>query len=62
MPPEDGTTSATRNTEAGGSGSGPALKKGPWTSEEDAVLMEYVNTHGEGSWNAGPSPKMFKNF
>ncbi|KAM0072874.1 putative transcription factor MYB-HB-like family [Helianthus debilis subsp. tardiflorus] len=52
MPPEDGTTSTTRNTAAGGSGSGTALKKGPWTSEEDAVLMEYVNTHGEGSWNA----------
>ncbi|GAV76435.1 Myb_DNA-binding domain-containing protein [Cephalotus follicularis] len=28
------------------------LKKGPWTSAEDAILMEYVNKHGEGNWNA----------
>ncbi|CAI0542259.1 unnamed protein product [Linum tenue] len=28
------------------------LKKGPWTSAEDAILMEYVTTHGEGNWNA----------
>ncbi|XP_071736256.1 transcription factor GAMYB-like [Rutidosis leptorrhynchoides] len=29
-----------------------SLKKGPWTSAEDAILMEYVNKHGEGNWNA----------
>ncbi|MBA0561603.1 hypothetical protein Golob_018414, partial [Gossypium lobatum] len=28
------------------------LKKGPWTAIEDAVLVEYVRSHGEGSWNA----------
>ncbi|XP_073050855.1 transcription factor GAMYB-like [Primulina eburnea] len=28
------------------------LKKGPWTSAEDAILVEYVNKHGEGNWNA----------
>ncbi|CAN0905086.1 Transcription factor MYB65 [Linum grandiflorum] len=32
-------------------GSG-ALKKGPWTSAEDAILVEYVTKHGEGNWNA----------
>uniref|UniRef100_A0A5B6YVZ8 Transcription factor GAMYB-like n=2 Tax=Davidia involucrata TaxID=16924 RepID=A0A5B6YVZ8_DAVIN len=32
-------------------GGGP-LKKGPWTSAEDAILVEYVNKHGEGNWNA----------
>lgn len=41
----------------GGSGSAPeaeevALKKGPWTAAEDAVLMDYVTKHGEGNWNA----------
>ncbi|KAJ0985269.1 hypothetical protein J5N97_003625 [Dioscorea zingiberensis] len=37
----------------GGSvGGGTALKKGPWTSAEDALLVEYVNKHGEGNWNA----------
>ncbi|RDY04431.1 Transcription factor MYB97, partial [Mucuna pruriens] len=45
----------------GGSGSGgqgggnveeSSLKKGPWTTAEDAVLMDYVTKHGEGNWNA----------
>lgn len=28
------------------------LRKGPWTVEEDSLLMDYVNTHGEGRWNS----------
>ncbi|KAK8502538.1 hypothetical protein V6N13_095597 [Hibiscus sabdariffa] len=28
------------------------LKKGPWTSAEDAILVNYVKKHGEGNWNA----------
>ncbi|KAL8474341.1 hypothetical protein ACS0TY_030980 [Phlomoides rotata] len=28
------------------------LKKGPWTSAEDTMLMEYVRIHGEGNWNS----------
>ncbi|EEF36833.1 transcription factor MYB33 [Ricinus communis] len=37
----------------GGSANGGAmLKKGPWTSAEDAILIEYVKKHGEGNWNA----------
>ncbi|KAF8369680.1 hypothetical protein HHK36_032292 [Tetracentron sinense] len=31
---------------------GSVLKKGPWTSAEDAILVEYVKKHGEGNWNA----------
>nr|QHG11463.1 R2R3-MYB transcription factor 35 [Taxus chinensis] len=31
---------------------GGSLKKGPWTSAEDAILVEYVKKHGEGNWNA----------
>lgn len=31
--------------------SGPPLKKGPWTPEEDKRLRTYVEAHGEGSWN-----------
>ncbi|KAK9146254.1 hypothetical protein Sjap_006157 [Stephania japonica] len=27
-------------------------RKGPWTAEEDRLLMEYVNLHGEGRWNS----------
>ncbi|XP_028790117.1 transcription factor MYB33-like [Neltuma alba] len=36
----------------GGSASGVILKKGPWTSAEDAILVDYVKKHGEGNWNA----------
>ncbi|KAA8519265.1 hypothetical protein F0562_013521 [Nyssa sinensis] len=37
----------------GGSASrGIVLKKGPWTSAEDAILVDYVKKHGEGNWNA----------
>nr|GMD64825.1 transcription factor GAMYB-like [Ipomoea batatas]GME06454.1 transcription factor GAMYB-like [Ipomoea batatas] len=35
-----------------GSVGGKVLKKGPWTSAEDAILVEYVTKHGEGNWNA----------
>ncbi|KAE8730474.1 Transcription factor MYB51 [Hibiscus syriacus] len=28
------------------------LKKGPWTPEEDKLLTEYVNLHGEGRWSS----------
>ncbi|XP_010543777.1 PREDICTED: transcription factor GAMYB-like [Tarenaya hassleriana] len=31
---------------------GTVLKKGPWTTAEDAVLIDYVKKHGEGNWNA----------
>lgn len=31
---------------------GLVLKKGPWTSAEDAILVDYVKKHGEGNWNA----------
>ncbi|XP_059653717.1 transcription factor GAMYB-like [Cornus florida] len=36
------------NTTSGG----VVVKKGPWTSAEDAILMDYVKKHGEGKWNA----------
>jgi myb proto-oncogene protein len=31
---------------------GGALKKGPWTSAEDSILISYVTKHGEGNWNS----------
>lgn len=39
-------------------------RKGPWTAEEDRLLIEYVKLHGEGRWNsvarlAGPIPSNF---
>ncbi|XP_074568892.1 transcription factor GAMYB-like [Curcuma longa] len=33
-------------------GGNQILKKGPWTSVEDAILVDYVKRHGEGNWNA----------
>ncbi|KAK4751091.1 hypothetical protein SAY87_004573 [Trapa incisa] len=28
------------------------VKKGPWTEEEDALLLNCVNVYGEGRWNS----------
>ncbi|KAK8944813.1 Myb-related protein Myb4 [Platanthera zijinensis] len=30
------------------------LKKGPWTPEEDRVLVSYIQRHGHGNWRALP--------
>ncbi|CAA7398869.1 unnamed protein product [Spirodela intermedia] len=30
------------------------LKKGPWTVEEDQVLVSYIHRHGHGNWRALP--------
>ncbi|KAK9133379.1 hypothetical protein Scep_012907 [Stephania cephalantha] len=47
---DDGSSAGSGS--GGGGGGGGALKKGPWTAAEDAILMEYVKKHGEGNWNA----------
>ncbi|OIW08135.1 hypothetical protein TanjilG_06678 [Lupinus angustifolius] len=52
MLPNDLTESQLNDEGDGGSASGVILKKGPWTSTEDAILVEYVKKHGEGNWNA----------
>ena len=28
------------------------IKKGPWTMEEDTILVNYIASHGEGRWNS----------
>jgi len=28
------------------------LRRGPWTVEEDLLLVNYIAAHGEGRWNA----------
>lgn len=28
------------------------LRKGPWTMEEDLILINYIANHGEGVWNS----------
>lgn len=27
------------------------LRRGPWTREEDNLLIRYIAQHGEGRWN-----------
>ncbi|XP_057954725.1 transcription factor MYB101 isoform X2 [Malania oleifera] len=45
-------TSGEAGEEEGGGSKVAMMKKGPWTAEEDAILIEYVRKHGEGNWNA----------
>lgn len=28
------------------------LRRGPWTVDEDLILINYISTHGEGRWNS----------
>ncbi|KAM3396542.1 myb-related protein [Capsicum galapagoense] len=30
------------------------LRKGPWSSQEDSLLTNYINQHGEGHWRSLP--------
>uniref|UniRef100_A0ACD5TDL7 Uncharacterized protein n=1 Tax=Avena sativa TaxID=4498 RepID=A0ACD5TDL7_AVESA len=36
----------------GGAAAETAVRKGPWTMEEDLVLANYVAANGEGAWNS----------
>ncbi|MCD7458025.1 Transcription factor myb60 [Datura stramonium] len=31
------------------------VKKGPWTPEEDIILVSYIQEHGPGNWRNVPS-------
>ncbi|KAG6480299.1 hypothetical protein ZIOFF_063779 [Zingiber officinale] len=31
------------------------VKKGPWTPEEDILLVSYIQQHGAGNWRAVPT-------
>jgi hypothetical protein len=31
------------------------VKKGPWTPEEDFMLVSYIQDHGPGNWRAVPT-------
>jgi hypothetical protein len=28
------------------------LRRGPWTVQEDMLLVDYITKHGEGRWNS----------
>ncbi|KAF8369709.1 hypothetical protein HHK36_032268 [Tetracentron sinense] len=42
------------------------IKKGPWTPEEDIILVSYIQEHGPGNWRLVPTNtgigRKFKNF
>jgi transcription factor MYB, plant len=42
---------AARGRRAAGSG-GEAVRKGTWTPDEDAVLLEHVREHGPSNWSS----------
>ena len=31
------------------------VKKGPWTPEEDIILVTYIQEHGPGNWRSVPT-------
>lgn len=33
-------------------GDADQLRRGPWTLEEDNLLIHYISAHGEGRWNS----------
>ena len=32
-----------------------SVKKGPWTPEEDIILVSYIQEHGPGNWRSVPT-------
>uniref|UniRef100_A0A0E0D351 Transcription factor GAMYB n=1 Tax=Oryza meridionalis TaxID=40149 RepID=A0A0E0D351_9ORYZ len=50
---EEATAGREEQEEEEGEEEAPVvLKKGPWTTAEDAVLVQHVRQNGEGNWNA----------
>ena len=45
------TTRVASTSCSRGSDDEPAVRKGPWTLEEDLILASYICQHGEGSWD-----------
>ncbi|KAK6134117.1 hypothetical protein DH2020_032142 [Rehmannia glutinosa] len=49
-------SSKVRNFKSVGSNNsyenGTELRRGPWTLEEDNLLIQYISCHGEGRWNS----------
>ncbi|KAJ0110897.1 hypothetical protein Patl1_01780 [Pistacia atlantica] len=37
------------------------LKKGPWTPEEDQILINYIQLYGHGNWRALPKQAEYNN-
>ncbi|XP_058784713.1 transcription factor GAMYB-like [Vicia villosa] len=48
--PKEGSRSLLSGDNGGGGE--VALKKGPWTREEDEILVDHIKKYGEGKWKA----------
>ncbi|KAG0489225.1 hypothetical protein HPP92_008036 [Vanilla planifolia] len=46
---EEGNSNVEKRMES--SGEVDEVRKGPWTMEEDLILINYIANHGEGVWN-----------
>jgi hypothetical protein len=47
-----GMSPAGSAVSAAGSEDEGDLRRGPWTVEEDVLLVNYIAKHGEGRWNS----------
>ncbi|KAL3512241.1 hypothetical protein ACH5RR_024958 [Cinchona calisaya] len=45
------TSTASSCSDDDGVSTGDELRRGPWTVEEDSLLIHYISSHGEGRWN-----------
>ncbi|CAL9748959.1 unnamed protein product [Musa acuminata subsp. burmannicoides] len=52
LPPSSVTSATTRSQAVQSEEEMEEIRRGPWTTEEDLVLIKYVAQHGEGRWNA----------
>ena len=43
--------SATKRENGNSNEEESELRRGPWTLEEDSLLIHYIARHGEGRWN-----------
>ncbi|GMJ06605.1 myb domain protein 116 [Hibiscus trionum] len=44
-------SSLTKTSTSSSEDEAEQLRRGPWTLEEDSLLLHYINRHGEGRWN-----------
>ena len=51
-PPPVVAGSSSDDDEAAAVAVGADLRRGPWTVDEDILLVNYIAAHGEGRWNS----------
>ncbi|CAM8981208.1 unnamed protein product [Rhodiola kirilowii] len=54
-PCRDDHNRSSSSSSSSKSSSEVALKKGPWTPEEDIILVSYVQQHGASNWRSVPA-------